>query len=443
MAGGQGGAGGGDGDKTILRPTPGRGRSQPGSVAPAPQAPAAPVSPRQPAFDAARPAQFVTSGINPLIGAAGPLFALAGQLREVAAQGDVAALAAHVSRDIEGFEAAAQAAGEPGDSILLARYSLCTLLDEVVLNTPWGMQSAWRAESLLARFHHETFGGEKFFQIVEKALREPAKDLHLLEFLDVCLALGLEGRYRGQQDGRRRLQTVIDDVYEAIRRQRGDHERELSPRWQGMQDRRPKLARYVPMWVLAAVAALVLLLTYVAFLFALSSRSDPVVTRIAELGRDVPVVVAPRAAAPAVRIGLADLLAADIREGLVQVEDLDGRSVVTLWELFPVGDAQVTSERRATLANVARALQRFPGSITVTGHTDNVPIRTLRFPSNWKLSELRAEAVFRELSSVLPADRLRAEGSGDSRPLQPNDSAANRAINRRVEITLVPDGPAL
>lgn len=439
---GQDGSGGSDGDKTVLRPTPGRGRPQPGGVPPRAQPPP-PAPVRQPPLDAGRPAQFNTSGINPLVGSAGALFSLASQLREASVQGDVASLLAHISQEIQEFEARAQAEGEVRETILPARYALCTLLDEIALNTPWGVQSPWRAESLLARFHNETFGGDKFFQIVERALRDPRGSLHLLEFLYVCLALGLEGRYRVQPDGKQRLQSVVDEVYEAIRRQRDLSERLLSPHWQGVRDQRPRLARYIPLWVLGSVAAVVLVLAYVAFLFALSSRADPVVAQINALASGVPAVTAPRIAGPPLRAGLADLLAADVRDGLMQVVDLDDRSIVTLWELFPVGEALVEPERRSVIASVASAMSRFPGTVKVIGHTDNVPIRSLRFPSNWKLSELRAESVSRELARLLPAERISSEGQADSQPLQPNDSPANRAINRRVEIVLFPDGPAI
>ncbi len=433
----QGGTG--DGDRTVIRrPAPGRGRPSSGGGPPGP-----PPMPRQPPADGARHGQFTTRGINPLVAAAGSLFALAGQLRESTAHGDVPGLAAHISQEVVAFEAAARAAGEIQETVLPARYALCTLLDEIVLNTPWGSQSMWASETLLVRFHNESFGGDKFFQILDRALQDPGRSLHLLEFLCICLALGLSGRFRLQQDGQRQLQEIADRAFETVRRQRGDSERDLSPHWRGVEDRRPKLARYVPLWVIAAVAAGTLLGTYVAFLYALNSRSDPVVARIVALGREVSAPAELRAPPPPSQVTLARVLADDIQEGLVQVQDFTDRSVVTLWELFPVGDAQLNEQRRPVLGKVADALQGIPGSIVISGHTDSVPIRSLRFPSNWELSERRAETVKRELETVLAPERLRFEGLGDSKPLVPGDDNASRGINRRVEITLFPQGQAL
>jgi type VI secretion system protein ImpK len=73
----------------------------------------------------------------------------------------------------------------------------------------------------------------------------------------------------------------------------------------------------------------------------------------------------------------------------------------------------------------------------VTGHTDNVRIRTASFPSNWHLSEARAHTVRQILlRNGLPPERVRAEGRADGEPVAANDTQTNRALNRRVEITL-------
>jgi type VI secretion system protein ImpK len=74
--------------------------------------------------------------------------------------------------------------------------------------------------------------------------------------------------------------------------------------------------------------------------------------------------------------------------------------------------------------------------VLVTGHTDNQPIRSLRYPSNWHLSQDRATAVKTLLPSVKP-ERIRAEGRADAEPIEPNATPAGRARNRRVEITLM------
>jgi type VI secretion system protein ImpK len=74
--------------------------------------------------------------------------------------------------------------------------------------------------------------------------------------------------------------------------------------------------------------------------------------------------------------------------------------------------------------------------VLITGHTDNQPIRSLRYPSNWDLSKARADAVKAVLAQTVRPERLRAEGRADSEPVAPNDTPQGRAQNRRVELTL-------
>lgn len=436
---------GGGSDRTVLRPTPGGGKPRPpGSGGPpsgsggSPPGPPPPPRDNEPPPVSLAPGLLTSTGVNPLVAAAGPLFALASQLRSTTAPGDVDNLANRLVTEIRNYEAAARAQGERDETIIPGRYALCTLLDEVVLSTPWGAESAYSRETLLIRFHREASGGDKFFRILDQAKQDPAARLHLIEFLYVCMALGLEGRYKVVRDGHRELQRVMDDTYEVIRRQRGDFERDLSPHWQGVQDQRVRLARYVPLWAVAAIAAGVLLLIYVGFLYRLSSVSDPAMAQLATLGTGTVPVERRAPLAPPVRATLATLLAGDIKQGLVEVKDYDDHSTVSLWGLFGSGEARVPDEQHALLHRVAAALAQFPGRVVVFGHTDDQPVRTLRFPDNWTLSERRAEAVQRLLAQDLHRP-VEFEGKADSMPLVPNDSAVNRAVNRRVEIVLYPE----
>jgi chemotaxis protein MotB len=110
--------------------------------------------------------------------------------------------------------------------------------------------------------------------------------------------------------------------------------------------------------------------------------------------------------------------------------------------LFDFGKAEINSSGLAFLDKMAALVQKIPCLVRVEGHTDNVPIHTHRFPSNWDLSTARAVSVVKYLADIgkINPQRLSAVGYGESRPLVPNDSAANRAKNRRVEIVLVTEG---
>jgi len=107
--------------------------------------------------------------------------------------------------------------------------------------------------------------------------------------------------------------------------------------------------------------------------------------------------------------------------------------------LFESGKATLKPDMVASLRTMADLLKSKPNVVLqVEGHTDDVPISTLQFASNWELSASRAIAVIRFfLDEGIPADRLSAAGYSDSRPLVPNDGPENREVNRRVEFRFV------
>jgi len=434
---------GGDSDRTMIKPMPGGRRNEPA------QTPGPPLSPGPAPGIGAEPITISGSSNNPLLQAAGPLFALVNQLRGSISHADPLGLQTHVGQEVMNFEAKARQLGEAPERILAARYSICTLLDETVLSTPWGAESAWANQTLLVRFHNEAGGGEKFFQILERLFQDPAGNLNLLEFMYVCLALGFQGKYRLQPRGRAELDQVTHSVYEAIRNFRGQAERELSIRWRGVEDSRPRLAQYIPLWVLGVIGGGVSLLVYIGFLFALNSQLDPVAGSILQLARDT-VPLETRTAMPIVQsVTLSEVLngipevAVAVTGGMLDVEESASRSRVRLWGLFPSGQAVVGAENRSLVSRVAEGLKQFNGGISVVGHTDDQPIRSIRFPSNLILSQRRSESVAALLRDELPQRRVSFEGRADSEPLVANDNAVNRALNRRVEITLYYEAAAL
>lgn len=376
------------------------------------------------------------AGLNPLVAAANPLLVVVPQLRATARHPDPAALRDALARAIRRFEQSAQAAGVASAHVVAARYALCTVIDEAAAGTPWGGNGAWARHSLLVMFHNEAWGGEKFFQLLGKLAEAPAANRDLLELMYVCLALGFMGRYAVEPGGMAARDALRARLAALLRKAQGEPERELSPHWQGAAAPRATLLRALPLWGALATLGLLAVGGYWAFAYALNEVSDPVYAQVAALGAGTAAAPPP---APAAAPRLASLLAADVAAGMVDVRDEAGRSVVTLRGdgLFAPGSASVAPAYLNTLGHVARALDMVPGPVAVVGHTDDRPIRTPGFPSNWHLSQARAEAVAALLAARArdPA-RFRAEGRADAEPLGPNATAQQRARNRRVEIVL-------
>src|SRR5262249_15246570 len=153
--------------------------------------------------------------------------------------------------------------------------------DETAANTPWGASGAWAQHGLLAMFHGETEGGDKFFQILARLAENPQANLDVLELLYVCLQLGFEGRYRIADGGQRQLEAIRQRLLAIIRRQRGEYERELAGHWKGVDTVGQRRLGWLPLWTVGAVALLLLAGIYLAFKVSLSRESDALAAQIA------------------------------------------------------------------------------------------------------------------------------------------------------------------
>ncbi|KGM06977.1 Flagellar motor rotation protein MotB [Methylophaga thiooxydans] len=136
-----------------------------------------------------------------------------------------------------------------------------------------------------------------------------------------------------------------------------------------------------------------------------------------------------------------EALEKEIEEGLIVVESQYSRIVIRIREKgsFMSGDARLNNDFIPILKKIHNVLLKTDGRIAVAGHTDDVPINTSRYRSNWELSTSRATSVVHELLAPgdMPAERFVLEGYADTKPLEPNDSPTNRARNRRVEIIVL------
>lgn len=437
-----------DDERTVIKPIPGGIRRTPREDGFAPP-PAGTVS----------PPPSLGHGLNPLENAATTLLMLLMRIKNTPTHPDPEGLRRRMIQELKTFKTKARERGVSEKNVRYAHYILCTALDEAVLNTPWGHACDWSEKSLLSTFHNETWGGEKVFKFLEAFLQDPAGKLDLLELMYLILSFGFEGQYRVLPNGRARLEQQREYLYRVVRRQRGDFERELSPHWRGVSDRRNALVHYAPWWVIAAVAGLLLLLAYWVFSILLNRISDPVYVALSNIRGDTVAMVErdtyvppPPPPRPPVGPTLADrfraFLEPEIRAGLVKVLEDRGAETTTVRilgdGLFDSGSAEVKPTFIPLLRRIAEELRRVPGKVLVTGHTDSIPIRTLRFPSNWHLSKARADAVLQILNSVAGSpERFFSEGRAATEPVASNKTPEGRALNRRVDITLLTRTPRI
>ena len=421
-------------NRTMIKPSAGRAARP--STAPASQTSAGPsisevlLIPEAPG----------STGQSVLMQLASPLLLTATRIRNMSSHPNTAALRDALVESVRKFEIAARAKALTNEQVFAGRYLLCTFIDECASSTPWGGSGAWAAQSLLVVFHNESFGGEKVFQLLAKLSENPGANRDLLELIYVILALGLEGRYKVANNGRQQLDAVREKLSLDLRTVRGPANMDLSPHWVGVPATSRRLSDGAPVWLVAIAASVLLAVIFVALRIVMAGHTDGVFTSLQSL--DVKAATMPVAApipSKPVAPRLSTFLKPEIDAGLVVVRDLADRSIITIQGdgLFASGSADVDSRDLPLLNRIGQELARIPGSVRVTGHTDNQPIRSIRYPSNWQLSSDRAMSVREILATYVQPQRLRSEGLADSQPEGDNATPAGRARNRRVEITLL------
>ncbi|MBL4919078.1 type VI secretion system protein TssL, long form [Szabonella alba] len=465
-----------DSERTVIRPNPAGRRGGGGAPAAAPPAgvpnyPAAAPnaahqaaaqsvsygvpqsSAAQAAADAGKTAEspivLAMTGMNRLNAAAATLFALVSRIRNRAQHMEPEALRRNVVAEIRGFETRAIQAGIDPQQVKVARYAICATIDDVVLNTPWGEQSIWGMQSMVGTFHRETVGGDRFYDVLARLEQDPPNNIELLEFMYMCLSLGFDGRLRVEQGGVDKHLQIRNGLARIIRAQRGQVEQDLSPHWQGVDRPHKALSAWKPVYIAIGVMALLLSITFGGISLALGTQTERLLGQLASVDPGRPAVLerpAPPPPPPPPPPGpsqvevVSGFLAKEIEAGTIKVfEDANSLTVrLAGAAMFGSGSDKLADDVVDTIERLAKAMNEQPGQIVVAGHSDNVPIRSSRFPSNMHLSLARAESVRKKMAEFFDdAERLTAEGRSDKEPIAPNDTAEGRAQNRRIEILLL------
>jgi type VI secretion system protein ImpK len=443
-----------DTDRTIIRvpggaaPPPPRTGGMPTAAAATSAPPAAAMAPRLAGEAEALP----KVGISPVAAAAAPLLDLLARIGagpEASQVGDAEGLRDRAVRALQAFEVQCKADEIADDQIRAAHYALCAAIDDVALATPWGQSSSWATRSLSSTFHQDVRSGERFFDLLDGMQKDPGRYRAALEICYLCLALGFRGRYRLDSRGSAELDRKREGLYQLLAQLRGSWERELSPHWRGVDAPHRGPGRSVPAWVAGALALAVLAFGYIFVANSVNSAGDDLQQRLAQLPPQMlPVIersTAPVAAAAAPATGpdlvatVTQFLQPEIREGLVVVQGDAQRLLIRIKGrgMFASGSADLEPRFIGLLQRIGEALKAEPGQVMVLGHSDNQPIRTVRFPSNFQLSAARAESAKIVLVTATgqPA-RFASAGRADNEPLMSNATPEGREENRRIEVVL-------
>lgn len=415
--------------------------------------------------------QFGGDEVPTLVRSAAPLLNLSHAIRHTQEQPDIDELRRVAIEAVYRYERDLASARISPERARAAHYVICATLDDVVLSKPWGVRAGWARSGLVSTFHMDVTGGDRVFDLLDHFHQTPgsAKDILLLIYLSLSLAF--EGRTRVSPRGSLELGRIRDSLYKTLLGQYGIFERELSPHWKGTSARHKPLRTAVALWTLLSVLTLIFALGYLFFTLSLNSASDGTFERLASLPpgeapsvvmtvppappQAPPVTVAEQATEPELPAppppaqpqqpsrldNLLAFLQPEVDRNLVTLSDANGRLRVRINNsgLFDVGSATVSDPFRGLLERIGGALAAENFRAVVVGYTDNVPIRTAEFPSNWHLSEARAKAVGEILSAYTGTDAILTEGRADSDPIAENTTPEGREMNRRTEILVLAD----
>lgn len=390
---------------------------------------------------------------NPLLAAAANLLILFGRLRTGMVEMQAEPLMQHVVNEIGMFEQNAINGGADPMEAQIAKYALCGTADDIVQNLPGADRGRWIEYSMVAQFFQKRDSGVGFFQEAEKAMQAPGQRYQLLELMLVCLSLGFEGQYRTAPNGGMELSRIRAAIYETLRRVQPRPDEDISVNWSAVPLSGTKRYGAIPMWIVGAVAAVVVVGSYAGLSTYINNQGNDVARTLNLMHPNVAQISLIRSVAAKEYVPVVDTtqleritqsLAPQIADGSVEIGEKGQFIFVRVGNalLFESGQAEVKDAFGPVAEKIAATLNAESGPIIVQGFTDGIPASGRgRYKTNLELSVARAEGVQTVLNDLITdPSRISVEGRGEADPIATNDTREGQALNRRVEILIARNG---
>jgi len=231
------------------------------------------------------------AGLNPVVDAASHLFSVIGKLKEINTYRHLNRLQSELLHEINLFQNTIAALNIYNTEFqIVCRYVLCSTIDEIIMNTPWGSQNQWDSYSLLASLNQDTQHQDKFFTILERAIKEPAIYIDLMELMYLCLSLGYKGQYRATEHNQFQLEQITDSLYKHIRAYRGSINKTLSPitsKGSATKNRKKFSARKVSLPFVLLITACTIMTIFISLGYLMDIISNEAYKNIAELSSSI------------------------------------------------------------------------------------------------------------------------------------------------------------
>lgn len=232
-------------------------------------------------------------GENSILSEANGLLSIIGQIRTTPSHSDPQFLKEALTRRLRDYEMRLRQHSIDLESIDIARYCLCCVLDEAVLNTNWGSQSFWTHDSLLNSFYASSQGGDTFFRQLDDCLAQPNKHLDLLELMYVCLSLGFLGQYRLEKNGHEAHRKLRKQIVAVLKSHGRVLHQELSNKIEQHILNGSPLYERAPMWVVCAVTSALLVCIFMYLSYDLNKASNHTFSQLVNLVQPVETASGP------------------------------------------------------------------------------------------------------------------------------------------------------
>lgn len=402
-------------------------------------------------------------GVTPTIVAkAAALINLAHLLRQSDEQTDITRLRQIIVDAITRYERDLTALRIDPERARAAHYVVCATIDDVVLNKEWGVRAGWAQLGLVSTFHMDVTGGDRVFELLEYFHQDPEENRDLLHLIYLSLSLAFEGRTRVSAHGATELALIRDNLYNTLKSLYRLSDRKLSPHWRGVSAPHTLPRTWLLFSTLLVLLGLALTGGFLSLSVSLNRAATNTSSRLAHLPpHEVaslntphsepmhPPQTAIRYDAPTLpeskkstRLDtLLTFLHPETEKKLISLSNSDRRLLVRINNsgMFAPGSDKVTQQFQDLLQRIGAALAAEKFRAHIIGYTDNSPIHTAQFPTNWHLSASRAKAVGEILAAYTGPEAITTEGRADTNPIASNTTPAGREINRRTEILILAD----
>lgn len=330
-----------------------------------------------------------------------------------------------------------------------AHYILCATIDDAVLGQSVQIRTRWAECGLTAHFHRDINSGNRFFELIEKALTSKKPNKPILLLLYYCLSISFEGRLRLIGKAQQEKQKILDRLYQALSTENHHKLATTGRHSEYYSNKKLKTKFNTKTFIL-----IILLIFNAMFIVIFYTIIHPPVNRADELSRRFQYLQTYTKSSNINKIKiepsiqevkdppqLSQLLQPEIINKDISVTtDIDGNFRIRILKspLFASASDMLDDKVSPLIERITAALTIIAQKVVVMGYSDSQPIHSAQFASNQILSQARAAMIAALLQPSMPNIPITAIGKGDLKPIASNETAEGRALNRRIEIYLSP-----